>query len=86
MLAVMSLMTSAISGLSFAMLFDALDGVEHGGVVPALKLPADLLQGEVGHAADLVHGDLPGQGDVLGAALSPKGIGARCCRICTPHR
>ena len=42
-------------------------------MVAAFELLADLLEGEVGHAADLVHGDLPGQGGVLGAALPPEG-------------
>ena len=54
---------------------DALDGVEHGGVVPAVELLADLLQRQVGHAADEIHGDLAGQGDVLGPALAPEGGG-----------
>ena len=54
---------------------NAFDGVEDGGVVPVVEFLADLLQGEVGHPADLVHGDLPGQGGVLGAALPPEGVG-----------
>ena len=57
----------------FGQILDPLDGVEHGGVVPALELLADLLQRQVGHPADEVHGDLPGQGGVLGAALPPEG-------------
>ena len=47
--------------------------MEDGGVVPVVEFLADLLQGEVGHPADLVHGDLPGQRDVLGPALAPEG-------------
>ena len=39
-------------------------------MVPALKLLADLLQRQVGHPADEVHGDLPGHGDVFGPALA----------------
>ena len=50
-------------------------------MVAAFELLADLLEGEVGHAADLVHGDLPGQGGVLGAALPPEGVGVNVVKF-----
>ena len=40
------------------------DAVECGGVVPAAEELACFVQGEAGHAADEVHGDLPGVEDV----------------------
>ena len=42
-------------------------------MVPVVELLADLLERQVGHAPDLIHGDLAGQGDVLGPALAPEG-------------
>ena len=60
-------------GVLFHLFLHLLDGVEDGGVVPVVELLADLFERQVGHAADLIHGDLAGQGDVLGLALAPEG-------------
>ena len=67
--------------VGFGQLLDSVNGVHDGGVVAAFELLADLLEGEVGHAADLVHGDLPGQGGVLGAALPPEGVGVNVVKF-----
>ena len=53
------------------LLFDALQRVHYGGMVPSAELLTDLLQGKVGHSPDLVHGDLPCQHRILGPALTP---------------
>ena len=46
--------------------------MDDGGVVPVAELPADVVEREVGHGADQVHGDLPGQDGVPVALLAPE--------------
>ncbi|CAN4028013.1 terminase small subunit, partial [Dysosmobacter welbionis] len=53
------------------LLFDLLDGVEDGGVVPVVKDLADLIQTEIRHGADQVHGNLPGGDRVPHPLLAP---------------
>ena len=47
-------------GIGLHLLFHLLNGVQHSGVVPVAEELADIVTGEVGHAADQVHGYLPG--------------------------
>ena len=47
-------------GVGLHLLFHLFDGVEDGGVVPAAKFQSRFAQGEAGHPADQVHGDLAG--------------------------
>ena len=45
--------------------------VKHRGVIPVAELLADVVEGEVCHPADQIHGRLPGFHQVPLAALSP---------------
>ena len=61
-------------GVLFHLLLHLLDGVEDGGVIPVVKLLADVVQGEVGHVPDQVHGHLPRHHGVTDALLAPDDI------------
>ena len=56
-------------GVGLEQLFDLADGAEHGRVVAAAELLADLLEGEIREIAHKVHGDLAGHGGLFAAAL-----------------
>ena len=56
--------------LLFHLFLHLLDGVEDGGVVPVVEDLADVIQGEVCHGADQVHGNLAGLYRVPDALLS----------------
>ena len=49
---------------------DLLGGGQDGGVVAVAVVSADVRQGEVGQRPAQVHGDVPGHGDILAAALA----------------
>src|SRR5699024_188839 len=53
------------------LLLNLLDGIENRGVVPVVKKLADLIQAEVRHGSDQVHGNLPGGYGVPDPLLSP---------------
>ena len=58
-------------GVGIHFLLHLLDGVEHRGVVPSAELRPGVRQGEVGQAADQVHGDLAGVDTVPVPGLAP---------------
>ena len=74
MLVVISFTTSAKAGSVLHLLLYLIQGVEHGGVVPVAKFLADVVEGEIGHAADEVHGDLPGVDLVAAPALATEHV------------
>ena len=61
--------------VGLALLFDPLDGVQDGGVVPVVELFADVFQGELGHVPGEIDGDVPGPAGGLGPPLPPDGVG-----------
>ena len=61
--------------VGLALLFDPLDGVQDGGVVPVVELLADVFQGELRHVPGEIDGDVPGPAGGLGPPLPPDGIG-----------
>ena len=54
-------------GFGFQEILDTLDGVEDGGVVAVAKHLTDLRQGQVGHLAGEVHGDVARRDDLAAA-------------------
>ena len=56
-------------GVGLEQLLDLADGAEHGRMVAAAELLADLLEGEIREIAHEVHGDLAGHGGLFAAAL-----------------
>ena len=56
-------------GVGLEQLLDLADGAEHGRMVAAAELLADLLEGEIREIAHEIHGDLAGHGGLFVAAL-----------------
>ena len=48
--------------------------VQYGGVIPMSELLTDVVKGQIGHAADQIHGDLTGIDDVASPVLTAQGI------------
>lgn len=48
-------------GILLHLLFDLLQRIEYRGVIPVVEYLADFHHRQIGHAADQIHGDLPGR-------------------------
>ena len=61
------------SGCFIHLFFHLFNGVHNGGMVTSLEFLADFAQGEVGQAANEVHGNLTGSGCFFIALLTTQG-------------